>query len=127
MSYAITAQFYDAVAADQRAAVDAEIATALRGLDVRSGPVVDVGAGTGLSTRLIARALPEAEVLAVEPDPAMRAALMTRIWSDPDLRARVSIVPSDLSSAPLPAVIAGCVASASLVHFDPPRRRALWR
>ncbi|MDA8020638.1 MAG: class I SAM-dependent methyltransferase [Thermoanaerobaculia bacterium] len=125
-AYAVTAQFYDAVAADQHAAVDAEIAGVLQGLDTIAGPVVDIGAGTGLSTQVIARALPEAEILAVEPDPAMRPALMTRLWSDPDLRQRVTILPSPLLSAPLPAVISGAVASASLVHFDPQDRRLLW-
>ena len=125
-AYAVTAQFYDAIAADQHAAVDAEIAQALQGLETIAGPVVDIGAGTGLSTQVIARALPDAEILAVEPDPAMRPALMTRLWSDPDLRQRVSILPSPLSSAPLPAVISGCVASACLVHFDPQHRRFLW-
>jgi len=124
--YSVTAQFYDAMAGEQHAAVDAQIAAALRDLDSRIGPIVDIGAGSGLTTRVIAAALPNAEILAVERDPAMRAALMTRIWSDADLRRRVTIMPGSIFEVPLPRVIAGAVASAVLVHFEPSERRRLW-
>lgn len=124
--YAITAQFYDAIADEPHAGVDQRIGEVLRGLAAVAGPVVDIGAGTGLTARLIAAALPEAEILAVEPDPSMRAALMTRVWSDPDLRRRVTILPMSVLEAPLPPVVSAMVASASLVHFDPTQRRRLW-
>lgn len=125
-AYAVTAQFYDAVTDDAHAAVDARIAAALAGLDTILGPVVDIGAGTGLTTRTIAAALPDAAIWAIEPDPAMRPALMTRIWSDLDLRSRVSIIPTAVADAPLPPVLAGAVLGASLVHFSPPERARLW-
>ncbi len=124
--YAVTAQFYDAMAGDQHAALHEGIAEALKGLDTAGHPVVDIGAGTGLSTQIIAKILPEAEIFAIEPDPAMRSALMARVWSDPDLRRRVSILPHSALSAPLPPVISVAVASASLVHFNPQQRLALW-
>ena len=91
--YSVTASFYDAVAAEAHAGIDTEIAAALQGMSTDAGPIVDIGAGTGLTTALIAAALPQSTILAVEPDPAMRAGLMTRIWSNPDLRRRVSILP----------------------------------
>lgn len=75
--YAITAQFYDAMAGELHAAVDARIAAALAGFETDGAPVIDIGAGTGLTTRVIARALPEAGILAIEPDPAMRPAHRT--------------------------------------------------
>ena len=124
--YAVTAQFYDAVASEHQSAVNAQIAEALTGLDTAGHPVVDIGAGTGLTTQLIASALPEAEILAVEPDPAMRPAIMTRVWSDPDLRRRVSILPMSILAAPIPPVISAAVASATLVHFSPEGREQLW-
>lgn len=124
--YAVTAQFYDALAGVQHAPVDAQIAAALQGLSTSDGPVLDIGAGTGLTTAVIARALPDAAILAVEPDPAMRPALMTRVCSDHDLKRRVSILPMSILQAPLPATIAGAVLSASLVHFSPDQRAALW-
>ncbi len=124
-SYAVTAQFYDAMASEQHRAVDAQIAEVLEGLRKTDHPVVDIGAGTGLTTRVIAGALPEAEILAVEPDPAMRSALMARVWSDTDLRRRVSILPMSVLDAPLPPVISAAVASATIVHFSPREREQL--
>ncbi|MCC5888188.1 MAG: class I SAM-dependent methyltransferase [Gammaproteobacteria bacterium] len=124
--YAVTAQFYDPMTEASHAQVRAQITDALRGLETKSYPVVDIGAGTGLTTRAIAAVMPEAEILAVEPDAFMRPALMTRIWSDPDLRRRVSILPMSILDAPLPPIIAGAVASASLVHFSPADRARLW-
>ena len=124
--YAVTAQFYDAIASEQRGPVDAQISEALTGLETAGCPVVDIGAGTGLTTRVIAKALPEADILAVEPDPAMRPAIMARVWSDPDLRRRVSILPMSILAAPLPPVVSAAIASATLVHFSPRERERLW-
>lgn len=125
--YAITAQYYDPLAVTGHAEVDAQIAAALAGLDTKAGPVLDIGAGTGLTTAVIATTLPEAEIWAIEPDPAMRPALMTRIWNDPDLRRRVTILPFAALEAPLPPAISGAVLSASLVHFASEDRQRLWR
>lgn len=124
--YAVTAMFYDPMAADAHARVDAAIAMALEPLRHARDPLLDIGAGTGLTTALIARSVRHAEIFAIEPDPAMRSALMTRVWSDPDLRQRVTLLPTDAVSAPLPERIAGAVLSASLVHFSPDERRCLW-
>ena len=124
--YGVTAQYYDPLMSAAHAKVDRQIAAALKGLDVSAGPVVDIGAGTGLSTALIASTLPTAEILAVEPDPAMRSSLMTRIWTGKDLRARVSILPFDVLSAPLSERISGAALSASLVHLSPRCRSKLW-
>ena len=125
-AYAVTAQFYDAVAGEQQSAVNARIAEALAGLETAGYPVVDIGAGTGLTTQVIASALPDAEILAVEPDPAMRPAIMARVWSDPDLRRRVSILPMPILDAPLPPMLSAAVASATLVHLSPGERKQLW-
>ena len=124
--YSVTAQYYDPLMAAAHAEVDAQIVAGLQTLDTRGGPVVDIGAGTGLSTTLIATTLPDAEVLAVEPDASMRSALMARVWGNEDLRARVSILPSNVFSAPLPDTISGALLSASLVHFSPEERLKLW-
>lgn len=124
--YSVTAQYYDPLMSAAHADVDRRIAAALVDMDVTTGPVVDIGAGTGLSTALIASTLPAAEILAVEPDAAMRPALMTRMWANVRLRQRVSILPFDIFSVPLPERIAGALLSASLVHFAPPDRARLW-
>lgn len=124
--YAGSAAFYDAIAAAAHATVDAQIAEELCSIDLPRAPVVDIGAGTGLSTQVIASALATVSIFAVEPDPAMRAALMTRVWSQPALRHRVSILPMGLFDAPLPQRVSAFVASASLVHFSPRDRHRLW-
>lgn len=124
--YAVVAQYYDALAAEGHALVDAQIAAALRGLETQHGPVVDIGAGTGLTTRVIADALPDAEILAIEPDASMRCGLMTRLWCDTELRRRVTILPLPALEVALPDVISGVVASASLVHFSAEERQRLW-
>jgi trans-aconitate methyltransferase len=126
-AYDITSQYYDAMANDHLAAVRAQIAAAMHGVDCSHGPIIDIGAGTGLTTQAIAKALPAAEILAIEPHAGMRAALMTRVCADPDLQQRVSILPMDIFEAPLPAIVSGAIAGAVLVHFDAPERARLWR
>ncbi len=102
------------------------LTAALDGLDPAAGPVVDVGAGSGLGTRVIARALPDAEILAVEPDRALRTALLAGVAADPDLRARVTVLDTGLLTAALPERIGALVAMNVLGHFDPPGRRRIW-
>jgi trans-aconitate methyltransferase len=126
-AYDITSQYYDAMANDQLVAVREKIAAAMQGVDCSQGPIIDIGAGTGLTTQVIARALPTAEILAIEPHAGMRAALMTRVCADPDLQRRVTILPMGIFEAPLPAIISGAVASAVLVHFDALERARLWQ
>ena len=48
----------------------------LAGADPSAGPMLDLGAGTGLSTVALADAVPDATILAVEPSPALRAAVL---------------------------------------------------
>ena len=124
--YSVTAQFYDAIAGGHSDATHARISEALAGRPFSAHPIIDIGAGTGLTTQAMARAVPDTEIFAVEPDPVMRAALMTRVCSSPDLRRRVSILPMSVFDVPLPPVIAAAVASASLVHFSPEDRKRLW-
>ncbi|WP_028922262.1 class I SAM-dependent methyltransferase [Pseudonocardia acaciae] len=103
------------------------VAEALR--EVPAGPdapVVDIGAGTGIGTELIARTLPGADVLAIEPDPAMRTALLARVAADPDLRRRTTVEGEPIETARLPDRIAAVLAANVLGHLDAPRRARLW-
>ncbi len=72
-------------------------------MNTHGGPILDIGAGTRLTT-----------------------ALMTRVWDDPGLRRRVTILPFSALDASMLSVIAGAVLSASLVHFLPHERQRLW-
>ncbi|GAB3273427.1 class I SAM-dependent methyltransferase [Kineosporia babensis] len=102
------------------------LARALDGLDATSGPVLDVGAGAGPATRTIAQTLPEARVLAIEPDRGLRTALLSMVVSDPDLAARVTVAATDLLSTPWPETISGMVALNVLGHLPPDDRRTAW-
>ncbi|MFL1427023.1 MULTISPECIES: class I SAM-dependent methyltransferase [unclassified Nocardiopsis] len=104
----------------------AAVAEALRALPPDSGPVVDAGAGGGHGTRLIARTLPGAPVLAVEPSPILAAVLLSRVADDPDLCNRVTVDTDDLLSARLPDRIGGMLMANLIGHFGPHERDRLW-
>lgn len=102
------------------------LAAAVTGLDVTAGPVVDVGAGTGIGTEVLARALPGAEILAVEPHAALRTALLARLSADDDLRERATVLDTDLLAAALPDTISAMVLMNVIGHFTPADRQRIW-
>jgi len=127
-SYTSTAEFFDLVAAEHTATSSAPaVAVALAGLDVSAGPIVDLGAGTGLVTEAVARALPEARVLAAEPSVGMRAVLTSRMLDDPDLQSRVTVTDGAAPDLDLPERISAAVLCGVLGHLDPDQRRRLWK
>jgi hypothetical protein len=89
--------------------------------------VVDLGAGSGQGIGVIAQALPDVRILAVEPSAIQRAALFARVGSDPDLRGRVTVVAATAQDAPLPDRLGGVVAMNMIGHLQPDHRRVLWR
>nr|WP_237330983.1 class I SAM-dependent methyltransferase [Streptomyces sp. BA2] len=92
-----------------------------------TGPVVDLGAGTGRGAAVICAALPgDGPVLAVEPSAAMRAVLLARVHDDPELRSRVTVLADDAARTPLPDGTRAIVALNVLGHLPPAERRALW-
>ena len=125
-TYRDVVQFYDVLSEHQHAATDARIASALAGIETEGYPILDIGAGTGLTTRVIAETILGVDIMAFEPSAAMRGALMTRICADPDLRRRVTIMPFPILGGPLPDRISAAVAGASLVHFSASTRKRLW-
>ncbi|MGH9186747.1 MAG: class I SAM-dependent methyltransferase [Acidimicrobiales bacterium] len=121
------AEFDDALAFDAWEVLRPALAAALTGVDPEAGPVLDVGAGTGLATEVVADTVPDATIVAVEPSRALRAGLMTRIMSRPGLRRRVTVLPTDLAGARLPARLGAVVAVNMLGHLAPDERRGFWR
>ncbi|MFI7637382.1 class I SAM-dependent methyltransferase [Nonomuraea sp. NPDC049400] len=122
--YERSAEFVDVMLAPFWTALEPVLAETLRGAP---GPVVDVGAGGGHGTQVIARAIPQAEIFAVEPSPGLRAVLLARVNEDPELRDRVTVLPSDLLRATLPPRLGTLVAMNVIGHFDPTERRTIWQ
>lgn len=125
------ADFYDAVAKSQFAAFNPHVKTALaEWSDQRSTQtrptVIDLGAGTGLSTLTTAEALPNADITACEPEFALRSALMTRTISQ-NLHDRVTI--RDWSTLQLvescTEKVDAVIALNMVVHLDASARSAL--
>lgn len=124
--YDRTAEYVAALIPAAWEALGPELARALDGLDTTCGPIVDVGAGSGEGVAVIARTLPAAEVLAVEPHPALRAALLTRVVGSGDLAERVTVIDADVLSAVLPERISALVAMNVIGHLAPAERKELW-
>ncbi|MFG1706613.1 class I SAM-dependent methyltransferase [Nonomuraea sp. M3C6] len=121
--YERSAEFLDLLLAPHWPELGPPLARALHGVP---GPVVDVGAGGGHGTRVIAEAVPGVEVLAVEPSPGLRSVLLARVHDTPGLRERVTVLPEGLLQARLPARLGAVVAMNVIGHFDPAERAALW-
>ncbi|GHC79407.1 hypothetical protein GCM10007079_17500 [Nocardiopsis terrae] len=124
--YDRSGQFLDLMIATWWEHNGATVAEALKDLPADAGPVVDAGAGGGRGTGLIARTLPDAHVLAVEPSLLLRSVLLARVFEDPDLRTRVSVDGDDLLAARLPDRIGGLVAANLIGHLGPHERDRLW-
>ncbi|WP_035795640.1 class I SAM-dependent methyltransferase [Kitasatospora mediocidica] len=124
--YSPTAEFYDLVGVQHWSQSDPLLAAALAGTDTGSGPVLDLGAGTGRATAVIGRVLPDARILAVEPSPGMRAALTSRVVRDEDLRRRVTVVAASAQEMELPDRLSGAVICGVLGYLDRSERAELW-
>ncbi|MFF2505873.1 class I SAM-dependent methyltransferase [Streptomyces sp. NPDC058067] len=124
--YTPTAEFYDLVGGQHWAHSDPALASALTGTDTGHGPVLDLGAGTGRATDVIARVLPDAHILAVEPSPAMRTALTSRVVRSEDLRPRVTVVAASAQEVELPERLSAAVICGVVGYLDPEERAELW-
>ncbi|GAA1167188.1 Gfo/Idh/MocA family oxidoreductase [Streptomyces hebeiensis] len=127
-AYSPSAEFFDLVAAEHTATSSAPaIAALFADADLSTGPVVDIGAGTGLVTEAVARARPDAEIIACEPSVGMRAVLTSRVFSDEDLRTRVTVTADSAPDLELPDRISVVLLCGVLGHLDAEERARLWR
>ncbi|MGW3968833.1 Gfo/Idh/MocA family oxidoreductase [Streptomyces ardesiacus] len=127
-AYSPSAEFFDLVAAEHTATASAPaIAALLADADLSWGPVVDIGAGTGLVTEAVARARPDAEIIACEPSVGMRAVLTSRVFSDEDLRTRVTVTADAAPDLDLPDRIGAVLLCGVLGHLGADERARLWR
>jgi SAM-dependent methyltransferase len=123
--YAIAAEYYELWAGGLWTELGPVLRDALEGIDPATGPIVELGAGTGFGTVVIAEAVPAARIVAVEPSRAMRAVLVSRIVGQ-SLGDRVTVIPADFAGMSWPDRLAGFVAVAMLGHLTSGERVRLW-
>jgi SAM-dependent methyltransferase len=87
--------------------------------------ILEIGAGTGLITTSLAEWTP-AEIFALEPSPGMRAVLLSRLSSRPELLGRVTVLPCDALSVQLDEPAEAVVIINVLYSLEPGYRRQLW-
>ncbi|MEU8321773.1 class I SAM-dependent methyltransferase [Nonomuraea sp. NPDC048881] len=90
------------------------------------GGVMEIGAGTGLITEVIVRAT-EGEVYAVEPAPAMRSVLLSRLSADEQARRRVTVLACGALDVDVDEPVEAVVMISVLQAFPAGRREELWR
>jgi thiazolinyl imide reductase len=126
--YTPSAEFFDLVAAEHTATSSVPaIVELLADADLGKGPVLDIGAGTGLVTEAVARARPDAEIIACEPAAGMRAVLTSRVFSDENLRSRVTVTADAAPDLDLPDQVSVVLLCGVLGHLDADGRARLWR
>ncbi|MGK5530440.1 class I SAM-dependent methyltransferase [Streptomyces sp. URMC 129] len=125
--YALSAPYIDPLIAGFWQEMSGPLTAELRALTARSGPVVDVGAGSGRGVRLVRSALPGVPVLAVEPSPALRTALFARLMDDPGACRDVTVIAAGAEEFDMPPGLRGLLAFNVMGHLPPPERRRLWQ
>lgn len=123
---AATAEFYELLATAHWERTGLELLDLLDGVDASAGPIIDIGAGTGVGLPYLRAAVPDARIHAIEPSRAMRTALHTRLLLDPSLQGCVTVDPRPLVDA-MPDTACAIVLSAVLGHLDDTDRVVLWR
>ncbi|MEH1098366.1 SAM-dependent methyltransferase [Micromonospora sp. CPCC 205561] len=124
--YAISAEYLHLLSEPAWRALRTPVTEALRGA-AGDATLLDVGAGSGLGTEVLAATVSDADVVAVEPSPVLRAVLLSRMTARPDLRQRVTVVADDALGADLPARLGAVLAMNMIGHLDPEGRRTFLR
>jgi SAM-dependent methyltransferase len=126
-TYEQVAEYYDLMAVERWRQLGPVAGSTPSNVASSAGPLLDLGAGTGLMTVALADALPDASIVAVEPSRAMRTALIARLVTRGELPGRITVVPAPFSEAVMPPRLCGAVALGMLGHLTHDERRTLWR
>ncbi|MFS8113022.1 class I SAM-dependent methyltransferase [Rhizobium jaguaris] len=114
---AATASPYDGLAISYNEARPSYPDAAIADLGGLSGLVVDVGAGTGIFTRQIARLLPQAETVGIEPSADMRRMAQS---ASADI-GNITFMAGSAEKLPFSDGVAAVITAATAVHwFDRP-------
>ncbi|HTY26855.1 MAG TPA: class I SAM-dependent methyltransferase [Mycobacterium sp.] len=124
--YAQSAEFYEVMAIPHWNMKREVLVSALTARGAVTEPVLDIGAGTGLSTTTIADTIPDVPIHAVEPSAGMRAALVSRILGRGDLIDRVTVHPVSIEEVDLPDRIGAAVLMGVIGFLDREARQRFW-
>ncbi|TDD51285.1 class I SAM-dependent methyltransferase [Nonomuraea terrae] len=116
--------FYDLLHDDGHVPVIRELLPPLLA-GVRHG-VIEIGAGTGLITEVIARSTP-GEIYALEPSLGMRSVLLSRLAADPGTRRRVTVLPCGALDTEVDEPVEAVVMISVLQSFPAAERAELWQ
>lgn len=120
-AYGVTAEFYDLLQATEQLGVAERLLD--RWLGTPRVGVLDIGAGTGLATNLLARRC-RVLVHAVEPAAGMRAVLLSRLAGHPDLLSRVRVHARPVQDLGLAGAADFAWCLNTMAELDPPSRAA---
>jgi SAM-dependent methyltransferase len=121
--YAESGEYLHLLSRPAWAALRPRLTAALTDVAPAAGPVLELGAGTGLGTDVLLETLTN-DVLAAEPSAALRGVLLARL-ADRDTD-RVTVFPGGATAVPLPDRIAAVVGMHMVGHLAPPDRKRLW-
>jgi SAM-dependent methyltransferase len=122
--YAASAEYLHLLSAPMWDSLRPRLAAAISDVDPAAGPVLELGAGTGLSTDVLLDALTN-DVLAVEPSAQLRGVLLARL-ADRGASGRVTVHPGSATDVPLPRRLAAVVGMHMVGHLTPDERQRLW-
>lgn len=124
--YDALGEFHDLFMDDPARRLRPAYEAAFAGLDPET-VILDIGAGTGLGTRVLADAT-RAQIIAVEPSRTMRTVLTARIADDPTLTERVTVLADPVPGGfeQMPDSAAGFVCAHMLGHLTLAERAALF-
>ncbi|AOS63693.1 Methyltransferase domain [Actinoalloteichus hymeniacidonis] len=125
--YEVSGEFLDLLIAPHWEFLEPALKDALDGVDASTGPVLDLGAGSGRALAPIDAALPDAEIWAFEPARTLRSILLSAVAASPRLRDRVTVIDRGPLEAPsLPETFSAMVAINMIGHLTPTDRGRLW-
>jgi SAM-dependent methyltransferase len=121
--YAAAGEYLHLLSQQPWTALQPRLGAALTGVDPGAGPVLELGAGTGLGTDVLLDTL-DNDVLAAEPSASLRGVLLARLADR--ATGRVTVYPGGAIEVPLPDRIAAVVGMHMVGHLAPPDRKRLW-
>jgi hypothetical protein len=121
--YSASGEYLHLLSVPAWAGLRPRLAAALAGVDADTGPVLELGAGSGLGTDVLLDTLSN-DVLAAEPSASLRGVLLARLADRGT--DRVTVFPGGATEVPLPDRLAAVVGMHMVGHLAPADRKRLW-